>query len=529
MGKGEAKRRQIDAFADIIMLFGMLILKKRTGGNGLAYLFAAYILYDFFWILCGKGQAAVIARLMKGRGIRTRYKNSFAIKSRIVLVQLLSGMIGSVLLFFFGVLMMDKIWGIQGGVSVVMILVPALLLRNVEEGYSGFVRGAGKELPVAAVTVLRSILFIVLSLLISSSLRGYGEKVGALLMQERTPGMYAAIGVSITANVTEVLCLILLFLLDKLFPQKSTDGTRMAEPMGELFVNLFFGRLENVLTGLLLVFPLLSGTCVYCIQKKSESGFVNELGAFIGSFLIAIFIVLKFLDLIVLPVTARMKTYNKKTDLRLERTIFEYGVHGICVWGLFFSMILMALSKEWAELVNGVEGADISRLFMLGAAVILFAGLADYFSRMLSILDRRMLLLGNLGIMNVVFVVAMAIAIRQTERSFEAVIFSMILAVGVLCFSSAVSVMRVTGINVDWLHNAGIPAAAVLVTGILIYFLARIIVPHMGSLVTVVLTTALGLFLYLTILLLMRNLREPEYTYFPGGKIAGFLGRLFSV
>ena len=129
MGKGEAKRRQIDVLADIIMLSGVLIIREKTGFNGLAYLFAAYLLIYFLWIIFGRGASSVIARMLKGKGQRAQYRNLFAVKTRILFVQLLSGIAGSVLLFIPGRLVMEKAFGIEKGASIVMVLAPALLLR----------------------------------------------------------------------------------------------------------------------------------------------------------------------------------------------------------------------------------------------------------------------------------------------------------------------------------------------------------------------------------------------------------------
>ena len=131
--------------------------------------------------------------------------------------------------------------------------------------------------------------------------------------------------------------------------------------------------------------------------------------------------------------------------------------------------------------------------------------------------------------MNLVFLIVMSVTTRQMEQPFRAVVLSVILTWGILCLAEGGCVIRITGIGIDWIHNAAIPAAATLLTGVIMYFLAKLMVPHIGSLLTMVLCALFSLAIIMVLLVLVRNIRESELKHFPGGWIAGFFSRLFSV
>ncbi|MDE5590301.1 MAG: hypothetical protein K2J60_14380, partial [Acetatifactor sp.] len=88
---------------------------------------------------------------------------------------------------------------------------------------------------------------------------------------------------------------------------------------------------------------------------------------------------------------------------------------------------------------------------------------------------------------------------------------------------------RVFRQRMDWLYVLVVPTAAACVAGLVGLLIGKVLTPHLGNLVALIVCLILSAALYWAGLLLLRNFREQELEMIPGGKLLNALGQMLRV
>ena len=74
-----------------------------------------------------------------------------------------------------------------------------------------------------------------------------------------------------------------------------------------------------------------------------------------------------------------------------------------------------------------------------------------------------------------------------------------------------------------------VPVAASCLLGLLCLLLGRVLTPHLGNGVTIIVCAVLGAMVYWALLLLLRNFKEQELENIPGGRVIRSMGEMLRV
>lgn len=99
-----------------------------------------------------------------------------------------------------------------------------------------------------------------------------------------------------------------------------------------------------------------------------------------------------------------------------------------------------------------------------------------------------------------------------------ALVYAGIMGSAVCCVLLGIITYKQLRVGDLWLQIFIIPAGAACITGVLCLLLARLISPHLGDAVTLIVCGALSAVVYWGLLLLARNFSEQELENIPGGK-----------
>lgn len=531
MNSNELKRRKIQSFADMIALATVLVVGGMAGDKGMTYMAAAVLAYAVLWALYSGNTADTLGKLLRIRNVKGQYKSADALRRNVMLFQLAVGMIVTVAFVFGAGIVGEKLFHVQYSTFLMMLLAPALLLRGVSSILMGFCQGESAELPTAVASVLRRIFILIFSLIFCRGLGSYGQKVSDLLGPENFASMYVGAGAVLAMNVSEIFVIIFLLVMRKVVRhskrREPSAGMRSAESFIEAVHNFTVNRAPYFAVQLLLLLPVVLGFLFF--QKSSadwEAG-MADYGVFCGKYLVLSGFIIVLMSVIFIQICSKTVVALRKGEQRFARVIFQSGIHIIVVDSLFLAGILAVMAEQVVNLLNSGEAA--AKLLRGGALIIPFAALALYFARFLMLTGKSLLVLGVLLISDIVYVLSMTLFLNVWKAGILALVYAGIMGGAVCCILLGVIICRQLRIGSMWLQTFIVPAGAACVVGLLCMLLTKILLPHLGDAVVLIVCSVVSWAVYWVILLFARNFNDQELEYIPGGKWIASFGQMFHV
>ncbi len=526
MNQVEMKRRQIESYTDMVGLVSLLVLSRILGNEGIAYVAVAYESMIFFWCLIGSRASRVLGRMIKLRNSRGQYRNMRLVGKNIGRCQGILAFVCSVLLALGAEKIAGHLFGVPFAASAVAIMAPALFLRVLSATRLGMFQGEGREMPAVFTGVVRQILYLLLSLLFSGLLSGYGEKVSHLLGRESFHFMYGSMGVSIAIVLTELFILLFLLLLrgsaKKDGRSKMAEGMRMTDSFGQTVRAFYTNMGVEAFVCCLERFPIVLGI-ILCLKKMSDSGgMAGNLGIFYGKYMV-------FCGLVIFPVCAvMMGIYTKvvsgwkRGEQRVAKTYFQSGLHLGVIHGLFFTVLMSVLAGQLAEVFAPDNQKLLTSMLRFGSGVILFVILDYFFLQILLLTGQKLQVLGSLAAANLL----MALVVVLGKDGFVSLVCGLLLGSIGACLLLGWFTLQIFGSSYDWIQILAIPAGGISFAGLAGMLLAKVLTPHLGSLVTVLVVVIVSVILYWGFLLFFRNLKEQELQLTPMGHLVYTIGHL---
>lgn len=534
MNRAEVKRRQAKALGEILTWIVLSAAGSLTGNNGVTYIAAAYAIFLLMWLPVGGGLTDSLGRLLRNRYNKGQYKNALKMRSFTVVFQAVSGALGSVLLLIAAQPAAELVFKVRYSVLILMVLAPTVFLRSISSVLLGYFQGDGSELPTAVAGVLRPLLVLGFGYLFAGALRGYGEQVSGLLNQNNFTAMYGGVGIAAAISVAEALILLLLFLIYRWSSRrrkrsKPESGMRTTDSSMDCLRYLYGSRWSEIVTGLLVFMPFPLGWLFYGKSVPDEDIAAVEYGLYVGKYLMVCGILISVITILALPVIGRGLTYLKKEEQRFARAAFQSGIHMCFVHGIFVVIFVAVMGEQLSGLLCAEGGDTVLKMFQGGSAVIFAGALSGYFARVLLSTGKRYFVMGSFAVGNVAFVISTAALLNLGKTGILALVYGGFLSGGIVCVLLGLFVYRQLRLRIDWLRLLIMPLIAGGASGLTGIFLKKMVTPHLGNLVSLIVLLVISVAIYWIILLLTRNFREQELEFIPGGKILNVLGQMLRV
>lgn len=533
MNQNEVKRRKIQGFADIISLITILIAGRIVKANGITYLAAAFLAFSFLWMCFGGNTADTLGALLRSRNIKGQYKNAAKMRRSIMILQMFTGLTGTALLFLGANVIGVKLFSVQYSVFLIMLLSPAMFLRSISVVLMGFCQGEGSEFPSAAASVLRQVFILVFSLIFCRSLGKYGENVGRLLVQGNFAAMYAAAGIAIAVNVSEVLVILFLLVIRRVNRHfgkiDSPEGMRSIDSFVGAVRSFTVNRAPHFVIRLLVLLPVVVGLLLFQKSTVNQEMGSLEFGVYFGKYLVYCLICILFIEGVSLPVCSRTVISLRKEEQRFARVVFQSGVHITAIHSLFLAVFLSVMASQAANVFDSGNVQTAQMLLQGGSLIIPCIALSVYFGRFLILTGKKFLVAAVLVISDVVHILCLVLFLKVWKVGILALIYGGIMGWAVCCILLGVTTYRQLRISNLWFQTFIVPVGAVCVTGLLCMLLSKLIGPHLGDIVTMIVCGLVSAIIYWAILLLSRNFREQELECIPGGRVIATLGQMLRV
>ncbi len=532
MNQAEIRRRQIQAIVNIFALITVAVIARVTGYEGVTYVAVGGQVYAFVFTIVSGGVSDALGRLLRIRNNKGQYKNAKIIRRYSMLLQLVSGAVGTILIFVFTDEVVGNVFQMQYSALILKILAPAVFLRSVSAVLQGYTGGAGSELPMAVAGVLRQIFILGFSLTFCRMLGKYGEKVSHLLVQDNFTFMYSGVGVALAVTLAEVFVIIFLAIVSKISNgsanKASKDMVRSNVSLWDSVRMLWGSRLTQAGMQLLAMLFLPIGF-IFLQKAVGNDEIAAVYGAYLSGYGVTCGILIAFVMIFVLPLCGKTLGLLRREEHRFARLTFQSGVHILVVHTAFFAVLLGVVSEQTAAVVSLGQADTVTKMFQAGSSVVLMIALSLYFARTLILLGKKYLVFVALALMDVVYMVAVTVLLNTGKAGILALVYGGMFGSAVLCIVLGALTYRQLRVRVDWIQILVVPLVMACVAGIGGVFLSKIFTPHLGNAVTLLVCLVLCGGLYWAGLLLLRNFREQELEVIPGGRLINALGQMLHV
>lgn len=530
MNQVEVKRQQIELFSYMIGIVTIWLLGRQIGDSGVAYLAAAMECFAFLWILLGNNITDALGKMLRSKNAKGQYKNTSRIRKGILIFQSALGAVGSIVFFFCAGPLAEGVFRMPNCTLIIQLLAPVILLHSISAVLLGYFQGEGTQLAGAVSCILRQVFILGFGLLFSGLLRGYGAKVSKLLLQEQMTAVYSGAGFAIALSLSEIFIILFLLVLyqgsRRAYRRQSAEGMKATDSFGKTIRNLYNHMGVEIMLQLLGIFPLLAGLLFYQRSVTDTLKSAEVYGGFFGKYLLLSGIIALPLCALILPIAARAAGCVRKEEQRFAKNIFQIGVHIGVVNTLIPAALVACLSEQLAGLFGSTLTAEAAKMLRGGSFLIVFTVLGFYFSSLLMLLNRRYLVLGALGLYNVLFILLVTLFLYTGKMDIMALVYGGLIAGLVYCLVTGFFICRQFRCGYRMLLTLAVPAAAACIVGLLGLLLGRALAPHLGNGVTSIVCVILGVVLYWIILLLLRNFKEQELGSIPGGRLIRSIGKM---
>lgn len=530
MNQVEIIRRQAGAFSNILMLIIWYIIGNRVGENAVIYIAVSLEVCLFVSAFVSGGVTDTLGKMLRSKKNKAQFKNVKRIKIAILILQMLLGLVGTVMVFLLAGIVAQKILMVPYCMLLIRVLSPIVLLRAMSQLFMGYLVGEGLDIPAALVGVLRPVLILVFSNLFMKKLADYGTKVAMLLQQDNFAAMYTGLAVALAVCVAEILIILFLIILyksGKLIAKTSKeDGLRTVDTYGDSVRYFCFGRGALLLAEGLCVLCGLVGVCLISRIGTEE---ISAYSIYFCKYMVICVAVAVFVYILSVPVLGKTFSYVRREDRRFARMSLQGGLHICMIHGIFFAVFVAAMGKQIAGIISPENEEIILKMLQSGSALIALGAGCGFLLRFLITSGRKLPLLGAVAVSAVADIVIMVILFFAGKLTVMGMIYCQLAALAVLWMLMRMFSLNLMRIRMDWMRVVVMPLGAGCVVGLFGMFLGKILTPHLGNAVTLFVSFVLSFLVYWVILLVLRNFKEQEFDVIPGGKLIYALGQILHV
>lgn len=512
----------------VIGLIYRIPLTSIIGDVGNNYYGCAFDVYNILLLISSYSLPMAVSRLVSGYRTRGELKNAYKVLKCAFAFAFAVGGVTCAIVFFGARFITDTLFQTPLSLYALRILAPTLLITALLGVFRGFFQGMENMYPSAVSQVLEQIINAIVSVLAAYLLSSHGLRIGKVLANEDGyRAAYGAAGASLGTTVGALVSLLFLLLLYKAYLRYFKKKMRR-----ERTKRVTTGSLFRVM--LLTILPILAASALFNINIVIEQVIFKHMmaaaempadqislwwGVFSG----------KFKTLVNLPVAVAAAigtacipsitaSYEREDDYGVaEKT--DLAIRYTVLIALPASFALMLLSEPLMEFLFQDTQPLASGLLLAGGITVIFYSLALVSASILQGIGNLRTPVINSAVALVLHIVTLVALLKFTDLKIYAVVVAMIVFGITVMTLNQIALYRSGYWAPEFYRTFLLPGvcAAIMAS---ICWIAEFALSQVISTkyVTVPLAVALGLIVYVLLLLYLRALSPSEMRMFPGGR-----------
>ncbi len=517
-------KKKTGYIALLISAFSVYVYRFLLTDTGIGYVAGAYLICALVWMVLGEGFSDVMSRMIRTKLSKGQKDNAMNILSVSFVNQFLGGIIGAVLCAGLTFHLMPGIMGLPKGRFLGLYLSVFFFFRMINEFLLGYASVSSGDKAVCIAGVLREFFRIVSGCFFMNVMYDKGVIASTLLMDEDLKYIYAGSGLFIGFCITEFLVFLFLFIIRlglKIKAGSERDSYAPRENPFAIFLNLWKRRLGSLVHG--------AAFCVFLLAAFATAGNASVIGTSINT----LFIPFAISSIIAIysgtSATVSWASAARKNEKGLARSYFDFGIHIVVIAAVFCTAFFASVSKLVNRLLLSESGMSVSIELVLITTASVFYSIALFCDQLCAMRDDRL----SRIVSDIVSCLLAFLTVKISSGMAHS--FYMTLMIAVLVFSAVnmiiwcvITYFRMAMVF-DPFRNILLPVVSGAVTAIVLLLITNAAAAHLGNLFTMLMCIPIGLIIYHSVLLLLRNYTDAELRLMPFGGILYSLGQILKV
>jgi len=515
----------------IIGLVYRIPVTRILGPIGNSYYSAAYEVYSMMLLISSFSLPLAVSKLVSARMAKGQVRGAYKIFRCTVLFALVSGGIGSLLIFFGADFFSNVLVNTPESKLALQVLAPTILIVAVMGCMRGYFQGLGSMLPTAVSQITEQIINAAVSIGAAWMLFRYGSKIDALLSTKTAAYAYGAAGSTLGTGLGALAGFLLLAFLMLAYNsvmkrRRSKDRYGSSESTIEIYYLL-----------IMTILPVILSTAVYNISgiidqgifkhlmayKKYDSMKIDELwGIFSGEYKLLTNVPLAVASAMAsstIPALTRARVNKNRKEMRRKT---ENSIRFVMIICIPCAVGLSVLAEPIIQLLFGAKDhiRISSSLLQMGTLSVVLYGMSTLTNGILQGIDKMKLPVIHAAISLALHTALLVLLILSADLNIYAVVWSNIFFAFMMCVLNSRAIAKYMRYRQEIIRTFLIPLAASALMG------ASAFGAHKGLMLLVKNNTAatlaacvVAVLVYGIALLLLKGLKEEELLGFPKGRI----------
>ncbi len=214
-------------------------------------------------------------------------------------------------------------------------------------------------------------------------------------------------------------------------------------------------------------------------------------------------------------------------DRRLARHKVAIGIRFVMIISIPCAVALAILGRPLIDLMFTGEVEIPAMLLRMGSASVVFYSLSTLSNGVLQGIDKMRIPVRNAAIALVLHLGILYLTISVLDWKLYGVVVSCMAFGLLMCILNWLSIAKHLRYHQEIRRTFVIPLIASAVMGGIVWLLYFILSKSSTELVSVIISSVVGMLVYFVVLMLLRGVRESEIRSLPGGNIVAGIAKLF--
>ena len=510
-------------------------LQNTIGDAGMGYYSAAFQIYSIMLIISSYSLPVAVSKLVAARAAKGQYRNARRFFHGALLFATLTGGATCLIVLFGADTLAGNIMSMPKSAIALRMLAPTLLIVAIMGVVRGYFQGLGTMVPTAFSQLVEQIVNAVISIVAGVYLYEYGTKVAALLRdQDFAPAWGAAGGTLGTGAgaVAGLIVLLIMFLVHKRMMRKNIkrDSAKAVDSYGRIFSAL-----------IVTVLPVILSTTIYNISDTLDQGVFNYVmdvkgfsdikaeywGIYSGKYRVLTNVPIALANALCSSMMPSLAACIENGDRRLARHKVAIGIRFVMIISIPCAVALAILGRPLIDLMFTGEVEIPAMLLRMGSASVVFYSLSTLSNGVLQGIDKMRIPVRNAAIALVLHLGILYLTISVLDWKLYGVVVACMAFGLLMCILNWLSIAKHLRYHQEIRRTFVIPLIASAVMGGIVWLLYFILSRSSTELVSVIISSVVGMLVYFVVLMLLRGVRESEIRSLPGGNIVAGIAKLF--
>ena len=520
-----------------ILLIMRIPLMNVIGEAGVGLFAPAFELFFLITLFTSYGMTSAMTGLIRYRVKREQFRNAKKVFRAAFFMNLVLSAVAAVLI----VALASRISNIfvlePHSRMVVMAAAPVIFFAAFIGTFRGYFNGYGLGMLTAHSQYIESIAMVICVLFCSRISHEYGLKVAALKQNETFAYAYGAMGAMFGVMFSQLITTLHLLLMYVVYSgtlrgKLGMDNSRRMETQYSVHRMILDNSVPIAFVAILMnIFMLIDQRMFnYCMNRKEMEGVRTALwGTYYGKFAVVIGLGTVFGIISVYNITGRVSNAYEREEYRVMRDRLGKAVRRLCIVAFPVAIYLAVLARAAVTGIFGSGDDELISWIQRGTAIVVLYGFSFLFGQLMYRMHMMRELLFATLLSLLVHVLTAYLLVQKAYLGAEGIVYALIVFFAVYAALNFFFVSRNLKYRQDWIGGIVFPAVAAGVSGVVVGLVNGVLLEQVGGGLTILIGILVGLFLYITFLMILRVIGEAELSRMPLGFFFIMLGKNIGV